>query len=76
MLSRQWDLDASEEFLLSGWTENYPLLHDLYLKKEQFYTILDSNHSRKAAEIAYDNWKSSLPTDISPFFFRPHPGGG
>jgi transposase len=68
MLRRQRDLDATQEFLLSGWTENYPLLHDLYHKKERFYEIWDSNQSRKDAETAYDNWKLSLPTNISPYF--------
>ncbi len=27
------------KFLLSGWTENYPVLHDLYQAKERFYTL-------------------------------------
>lgn len=68
MLRRRRDLDATEEFLLSGWTENYPLLHDLYHEKERFYAIWEGNPSRKNAEIAYDNWKSSLPDNISPYF--------
>mgnify|MGYP001403122473 CR=1 FL=1 len=69
MLRRRRDLDASsEEFLLSGWTGNYPLLHDLYHEKERFYAIWEGNLSRKNAETAYDNWKSSLPGNISPYF--------
>ncbi|MEQ1560442.1 MAG: transposase [Methyloglobulus sp.] len=39
MLRRRHNLDASQEFLLSGWTENYPVLHDLYHAKERFYTL-------------------------------------
>ncbi len=35
MLRRRSGLDATQEFLLSGWTENYPVLHDLYHVKER-----------------------------------------
>lgn len=36
MLRRRRDLDASEQFRLTGWTEKYPFLHNLYHEKEQF----------------------------------------
>lgn len=39
MLRRRRDLDASQEFLLSGWTKNYPVLYDLYHAKKRFYTL-------------------------------------
>lgn len=39
MLRQRRGLDASQEFLLSGWIESYPLLHDLYYAKERFYDI-------------------------------------
>ncbi|MEQ1557767.1 MAG: ISL3 family transposase [Methyloglobulus sp.] len=68
MLRRRRDLDTSQEFLLSGWTENYPLLHDLYQAKEQFYDIWDSNLNRKEAEIAYLYWKDNVPSDICGYF--------
>ncbi len=74
MLRRQRDLDAGEEFLLSGWTENYPLLHDLYFKKERFYTlwgtseIWEHNHNRKSAELAYKNWQINMKPKIRGFF--------
>lgn len=68
MLRRQRDLNASEEFLLSGWTENYPLLHDLYFKKERFYEIWEYDHSRKSAELAYQNWQINMKPEIRCFF--------
>lgn len=67
-LKRQRDLDATEEFLLSGWTENYPLLHDLYYAKERFYGIWDSEITRKEAELAYLGWKESIPIGIRGYF--------
>ncbi len=68
MLRRRRDLDASQEFLLSSWTENYPLLHDLYHAKERFYGIWDSNLTRKQAETTYLDWKDSIPTSIRGYF--------
>lgn len=68
MLRRRRDLDAPQDFLLSGWTENYPVLHDLYQAKERFYDILDNNMTRAEAEIAYQNWKDSIPVDIRGYF--------
>ena len=67
MLRRQRDLDATEEFLLSGWTENYPLLHDLYSKKERFYEIWEHNN-RKNAEMAYESWLKAMKRKIRGFF--------
>lgn len=61
MLRRRRDLDATQEFLLSGWTENYPVLQDLYQAKKCFYGIWDSNLTRKQAETAYMEWKDSIP---------------
>ncbi len=68
VLKRQRDLDATEEFLLSGWTENYPLLHDLYYAKERFYSIWDSKITREEAELAYLEWKESIPIGIRGYF--------
>jgi transposase len=68
MLRRRRDLDATQEFLLSGWTENYPVLHDLYQAKERFYDIWDSDLTRKQAETAYLDWKDSIPTGIRSYF--------
>ncbi|MEQ1560774.1 MAG: ISL3 family transposase [Methyloglobulus sp.] len=68
MLRRRRDLDATQEFLLSGWTENYPVLHDLYHAKERFYDIWDSNLTRKQAETAYMDWKDSIPASIRKYF--------
>lgn len=68
MLRRRRDLDATQEFLLSGWTENYPLLHDLYHSKERFYDIWDSNMTKKEAETAYLDWKESMPSGIRGYF--------
>ncbi len=68
MLRRRRDLDATQEFLLSGWTENYPVLHDLYQAKECFYGIWDSNLTRKQAETAYLDWKDSIPLGIRGYF--------
>ena len=65
---RRRGLDATQEFLLSGWTENYPLLHDLYHAKERFYDIWDSNLTRKQAETAYLDWKDSIPNSICSYF--------
>lgn len=66
MLRRHRDLDVTQEFLLSGWTENYPLLRGLYHAKERFYDIWDSYYSR--AETAYLNWKDSVPVGIRGYF--------
>mgnify|MGYP001256871599 CR=1 FL=1 len=68
MLRPRRDLDAPQEFLLSGWTENYPLLHDLYHAKECFYDIWDSTLTRKQAETAYLDWKDSIPMSIRSYF--------
>jgi transposase len=68
MLRRRRDLDATQEFLLSGWIENYPLLHDLYHAKERFYEIWDSNLTRKQAETTYQDWKDSVPVSIRSYF--------
>jgi transposase len=68
MLRRRRDLDATQEFLLSGWTENYPVLHELYHTKERFYDIWDSDLTRKQAETAYLDWKDSIPLGIRGYF--------
>lgn len=68
MLRRRRDLDATQEFLLSGWTENYPLLFSLYDAKERFYDIWEQNYSRKEAEQAYQSWKHSIPQGVGGFF--------
>ncbi len=68
MLKRWRDLSGLDEFRLSGWTENYPLLQALYLAKEEFFDIWDSGMSRHQAELAYTHWKNSLPVDIAPYF--------
>lgn len=68
MLRRRRDLDVKQEFLLSGWTENYPKLHELYLAKESFCDIWDSSYTRQQAESAYINWKDSIPNGIRCYF--------
>jgi transposase len=68
MLRRRRDLTASQEFLLSGWTENYPKLHELYLAKERFCDIWDSSYTRQQAESAYIDWKDSVPAGIRGYF--------
>ncbi len=56
MLRRRRVLNATQEFLLSGWTENHPVLHDLYQAKERFNDPIhldcipqDGNSLQKAA---------------------------
>jgi len=68
MLRRRRDLDANQEFLLSGWTENYPELAELYHAKERFFDIWDSDVSRDDAEDAYETWKDSVPAGIRGYF--------
>jgi transposase len=68
MLRRRRDLDATQEFLLSGWTENYPDLAELYHAKERFFDIWDSDVSRTEAESAYTLWKGSVPPGIRKYF--------
>lgn len=68
MLRRRRDLDVKQEFLLSGWIDNYPDLYALYHAKEQFYDIWDSDMTRAEAEDAYAAWKDSVPTGIRGYF--------
>lgn len=68
LMLRRRDLNATQAFLLSGWTENYPVLHELYQAKERFYDIWDSHMTRAEAEIAYLNWKDSIPIGIRGYF--------
>jgi len=65
MLRRRPDLDTTQEFLLSGWTENYPVLHDLYQAKERSYDIWDSHITGAEAEIVYLNWKDCIRSYFS-----------
>lgn len=68
MLKRRRDLDATQEFLLSGWTENFPDLADLYHAKERFFDIWDSDLIRPEAEAAYESWKEALSYGIRGYF--------
>jgi transposase len=68
MLKRRRDLDAAQEFLLSGWTENFPEIAELYHAKERFFEIWDSDFTRPQAEAAYDAWKDAVPSGIRGYF--------
>jgi hypothetical protein len=68
MLKRRRDLDATQEFLLSGWTANFPELDALYHAKERFFDIWDSDLTRPEAEAAYGAWKDAIPSEIRGYF--------
>ncbi|WP_420588253.1 ISL3 family transposase [Bacterioplanoides sp.] len=67
LLRRRSALTDQQKFILEGWTLNYPMLGTVYEAKETFYEIYDYQ-TRQEAELAYDDWKSGIPTGVKCYF--------
>lgn len=67
LLRRRRDLDEDDKFILSTWTENFPLLGQAYELKEDFFKIWDET-DKQAAWDKYLDWKVGIPTElVGPF---------
>jgi transposase len=67
LLRRRRDLDEDDKFILSTWTENFPLLGQAYELKEDFVKIWDET-DKQAAWDKYLDWKAGIPADlVGPF---------
>lgn len=71
MLKRNHELKPREQFLLSHWKENYPLLGKVYELKESFYSIYEARDSKEAYN-RYNEWENGLTAEIRPFFYDLH----
>jgi transposase len=67
LLKRPSDLTLSQDIILSGILNNYPLIAEAYYAKEAFYSIWEAN-DRKKAEDLYESWESGLSKDVQPYF--------
>lgn len=68
LLRRLHDLKPEERFVLEAWTQNYPLLGQAHLFKEQFFEIYDHS-TREEALSAYFAWMDSMPTELRPVYW-------
>lgn len=60
-------LTASEEFLLSGWLRNFPILNTARETMRSFKRIYNLQ-SKSAAERALDDWLMSMPDEVEEQF--------
>jgi transposase len=56
LLKRAKDLTEQQRLILEAWTGTYPLLHDLYALKEEFYGIYDAKDEQEGWD-RYIAWK-------------------
>ncbi|MBD3612883.1 MAG: ISL3 family transposase [Hydrogenovibrio crunogenus] len=63
LLKRRHELSEQEEFIMSGWLENYPQLALAYSAKEAFYEIYDSNNLMEANK-RYSAWREMIKPEI------------
>lgn len=67
LLKRERELSDQERFNLDGWMKNYPLLGEAYRLKEEFFKVYD-HKSRNDAELAYEQWMKSIPSELNEAF--------
>jgi len=67
LLHRKRDLSDKDEFILSTWAENFPLLGQAYELKEEFFDIWDEL-DRQTAWDKFTDWKKRIPPELAPAF--------
>ena len=63
LLKRRYELSDQEEFIMSGWLENYPQLALAYIAKEAFYEIYDAENMIDANR-RYQAWREMIKPEI------------
>jgi hypothetical protein len=71
MLKRESQLKPREQFLLSHWKLNYPLLGEVYDLKEAFYGIYDAKDGKEAYD-RFNQWENGLTENVRPYFHELH----
>ncbi|MDO9304624.1 MAG: ISL3 family transposase [Sulfuricurvum sp.] len=71
MLKRESQLKPREQFLLSHWKLNYPLLGEVYDLKEAFYGIYDAKDGKEAYD-RFNQWENGLTENVRPYFHDLH----
>lgn len=64
LLKRRKELTDQEEFIMSGWLENFPQLALAYIAKEAFYEIYDADN-RIDANRRYQAWREMIKPEIA-----------
>jgi transposase len=64
LLKRRKELSDKEEFIMSGWFENYPQLALAYIAKEAFYEIYDAENLIDANR-RYQAWREMIKPEIA-----------
>jgi len=64
LLKRRKELSDQEEFIMSGWLENYPQLALAYIAKEAFYEIYDADNLIDANR-RYRAWREMIKPEIA-----------
>lgn len=64
LLKRRHELSDEEEFIMSGWLENYQQLALAYSAKEAFYEIYDSPNTIEANR-RYQAWREMIKPEIA-----------
>lgn len=67
LLKRRKELSEKEEFLISGWLNNYPQLALAYIAKEAFYEIYEAENLIEANR-RYSEWLTMIKPEIAPAF--------
>lgn len=67
LLKRRKELSDKEEFLISGWLNNYPQLALAYVAKEAFYEIYEADNLIEANK-RYSEWLTMIKPEIEPAF--------
>lgn len=64
LLKRRKELTDQEEFIMSGWLENFPQLALAYIAKEAFYEIYDADNLIDANR-RYQAWREMIKPEIA-----------
>ncbi|MGE4545986.1 MAG: ISL3 family transposase [Pedobacter sp.] len=64
LLKRRYELSDQEEFIMSGWLNNYPQLALAYSTKEAFYEIYDAKNLIEANQ-RYHEWREMIKPEIA-----------
>lgn len=67
LLSRGANLNSNQIMTLNNWVNEFPILHEAYKAKEQFFSIYEQE-SKEVAQKVYENWEKGLPTELRPYF--------
>lgn len=67
LLKRKSTLSPKEDFIVSYWENNYPILAKMYLLKEQFFEIYEAK-SKEEAYTRYSEFENQLTSEVKHYW--------